>query len=85
MRSTIQLEDEYYSVLDVAGNGIIGYVDIPKIDVELPIYHGTSEQVLNMAVGHLEGSSLPIGGEEPSCGAFGAPGSAVGEAFHRSG
>ena len=58
-----QLEDEYYSVLDVAGNGIIGYVDIPKIDVELPIYHGTSEQVLNMAVGHLEGSSLPIGGE----------------------
>ena len=58
-----QLEDEYYSVLDVARNGIIGYVDIPKIDVELPIYHGTSEQVLNMAVGHLEGSSLPIGGE----------------------
>ena len=58
-----QLEDEYYSVLDVAGNGIIGYVDIPKIDVELPIYHGTSDQVLNMAVGHLEGSSLPIGGE----------------------
>ena len=58
-----QLEDEYYSVLDVAGNGIIGYVDIPKIDVELPVYHGTSDQVLNMAVGHLEGSSLPIGGE----------------------
>lgn len=63
MRSTIQLEDEYYSVLDVAGNGIIGYVDIPKIDVELPVYHGTSDQILNMAVGHLEGSSLPIGGE----------------------
>ena len=58
-----ELEDEYYSVLDVAGNGIIGYVSISKIDVELPIYHGTSDTVLNTAVGHLEGSSLPIGGE----------------------
>ena len=58
-----QLASEYYSVLDVAGNGIIGYIDIKKIDVELPIYHGTSDSVLNVAAGHLEGSSLPIGGE----------------------
>ena len=58
-----ELEELYYSVLDVAGNGIIGYISIPKINVDLPIYHGTSDGVLNVAVGHLEGSSLPIGGE----------------------
>lgn len=58
-----QLADEYYRVLDVAGNGIIGYITINKIGVELPIYHGTSDTVLNVAVGHLEGSSLPIGGK----------------------
>ena len=58
-----QLEELYYSVLDVAGTGIIGYINIPKISVNLPIYHGTGDAVLNVAVGHLEGSSLPIGGE----------------------
>lgn len=58
-----ELSDLYYSVLDVAGNGIIGYINIPKINVNLPIYHGTSDSVLNVAVGHLEGSSLPIGGD----------------------
>ena len=58
-----QLEDLYYSVLDVAGNGIIGYISIEKINVNLPIYHGTGDSVLNVAAGHLEGSSLPIGGE----------------------
>ncbi len=58
-----RLEELYYSVLDVAGNGIIGYISIPKIDVNLPVYHGTSDAVLNVAAGHLEGSSLPIGGE----------------------
>jgi sortase A len=58
-----QLSGTYNSVLDVAGNGIIGYISISKIGVELPIYHGTSDAVLNVAAGHLEGSSLPIGGE----------------------
>ena len=58
-----QLSELYYSVLDVAGNGIVGYINIPKINVNLPIYHGTSDSVLNVAAGHLEGSSLPIGGE----------------------
>ena len=52
----------YESLLDVSGNGIMGYVEIPKIDVTLPIYHGTSETVLQIAVGHIEGSSLPVGG-----------------------
>ena len=53
----------YWETLDITGTGIMGYIDIDKIKVELPIYHGTSEQVLNVAVGHLEGSSLPIGGK----------------------
>lgn len=53
----------YYDTLKVEGTSIIGYVKIDKIGVELPVYHGTSEQVLNRGVGHLEGSSLPVGGE----------------------
>lgn len=57
------LADEYYSTLDINGNGMMGYITIEKIKVQLPIYHGTSDQVLNSAVGHVEGSSLPIGGE----------------------
>ena len=52
----------YWETLDITGTGIMGYIDIDKIKVELPIYHGTSDQVLNVAVGHLEGSALPIGG-----------------------
>ena len=53
----------YNDILDVSGTGIMGYISIPKINVELPIYHGTSDGVLQVAVGHLEGSSLPVGGE----------------------
>lgn len=53
----------YDDILDITGTGIMGYVSIPQIRVELPIYHGTSEGVLNIAVGHLQGSSLPVGGE----------------------
>lgn len=56
-----QLEG-YEDILDITGTGIMGYVTIEKIDVELPIYHGTSEGVLQVAAGHVEGSSLPIGG-----------------------
>lgn len=52
----------YEDILDVTGTGIMGYVTIPQINVELPIYHGTSEGVLNIAVGHLQGSSFPVGG-----------------------
>lgn len=54
----------YYSVLDITGTGIIGYISIPCINVELPIYHGTSAEVLNIAAGHLEGSSFPIDGTD---------------------
>ena len=53
----------YYEALKIEGTSIIGYVKIDKISVEIPIYHGTSEDVLNKGVGHLEGSSLPVGGE----------------------
>ncbi|MBE6860914.1 MAG: class C sortase [Ruminococcus sp.] len=56
------LPKDYKNVLDVTGTGIMGYITIPQIQIQLPIYHGTSEAVLNIAVGHLEGSSLPIGG-----------------------
>ena len=53
----------YYDTLKIEGTSIIGYLKIDKIGVELPIYHGTSDAVLNRGVGHLEGSSLPVGGE----------------------
>ena len=54
---------EYLAILNVDNNGMIGYISIPKIDVRIPIYHGTSSDILQKGVGHLEGSSLPIGGE----------------------
>lgn len=59
--------DLYDDMLDIAGSGVMAYVTIPKINVELPIYHGTSEGILQVAVGHLEGSSLPVGGESTHC------------------
>ena len=54
---------KYNSILDVSGTGIMGYVEIPSIGVKLPIYHGTDDAVLQVAAGHIEGSSLPVGGE----------------------
>lgn len=52
----------YEDILDITGTGIMGYVTIPIIQVEIPIYHGTSAEVLNTAAGHVQGSSLPVGG-----------------------
>ena len=54
---------EYNSMLNLAGDGIMGYIEIPKINVHLPIYHGTGDSSLSKGVGHLLGSSLPVGGE----------------------
>ena len=54
---------EYLSILNVDDNGMMGYISIPKIDVRIPIYHGTSSDILQKGVGHLEGSSFPVGGE----------------------
>lgn len=53
---------EYTETLDVSGTGVMGYLEIPKIEVSLPIYHGTEDAVLEFAVGHLAGTSLPVGG-----------------------
>lgn len=53
----------YYSELDVTGDGMIGYISIPKISVVLPVYHGTDKKTLSFAAGHIEGTSFPIGGE----------------------
>ncbi len=53
----------YNDILNVSNNGIMGYITIPKLGVEIPLYHGVSAEVLNIACGHIEGTSLPIGGE----------------------
>ena len=58
---------KYESLLDVSGNGIIGYIEIPSIKCSLPIYHGTDEAILQIAVGHIEGTSLPVGGSGTHC------------------
>ncbi|MDO5132969.1 MAG: class C sortase [Eubacteriales bacterium] len=52
----------YNSILDVTGTGIMGYIDIPSIKISLPIYHGTGEAILQIAIGHIIGTSFPIGG-----------------------
>ncbi|MBR5446888.1 MAG: class C sortase [Clostridia bacterium] len=57
----------YNKLLDVGGLGIMGYIEIPSINVTLPIYHGTDEASLQIAVGHLEWTSLPVGGEGSHC------------------
>lgn len=54
---------EYYQILNVGGSGIMGYISIPKIKQKLPIYHGTADTVLQIGVGHLSGTKLPIGGD----------------------
>ena len=58
-----RISEMYWQTLNVSGTGMMGYVTIPKISQELPVYHGTSDSVLAIAVGHMEGTSLPIGGK----------------------
>ena len=61
--ATVTEEDnDYHNMLNVGGNSVMGFIDIEKIQVQLPIYHGTSEGVLQIAIGHMVGSSLPVGG-----------------------
>ena len=64
---TDEEREDYNSQLDIDGSGVMGYIEIPTIKVSLPIYHGTSDDVLQVAVGHLEWSSLPVGGESTHC------------------
>lgn len=56
-------ETEYWKVLNVAGDGVMGYLSIPKINIKISIYHGTGEDVLQTGIGHMDGTKLPIGGE----------------------
>lgn len=64
---TDEEREDYNSQLDIDGSGVMGYIEIPTIKISLPIYHGTSDDVLQVAVGHLEWSSLPVGGESTHC------------------
>jgi len=64
---TVGTAGDYESVLDPAGNGVMGYVEIPSIGCTLPIAHGTSENVLKDSVGHLDWSSMPVGGVDTHC------------------
>ena len=58
---------EYNRILDISDSGIMGYIDIPKLRQTLPIYHGTDDKVLQIAIGHLAGTSFPVGGESTHC------------------
>lgn len=60
-------DDPYWSLLDPDGSGVMGYIEIPKISVRLPIYHGTGEDALQRGIGHLAGTSLPVGGAGTHC------------------
>ena len=63
LRDYKQLEEEYWNALDISGTGMMGYLTVPKINQELPIYHGTSDTVLSTSAGHFQGTSLPVGGK----------------------
>lgn len=64
---TPELEERYWQLLDAGGQGVMGYLEIPVIDLTLPIGHGTGDDVLETSVGHLSWSSLPVGGESTHC------------------
>ena len=60
-------KEDYNSQLSIGGSDVMAYISIPKFHVRCPVYHGTDEAVLQVAVGHIEGSSLPVGGESTHC------------------
>lgn len=62
-----EYRNEYQQILNLSGNGIMGYIEIPSLGNKFPIYHGTDESVLQVGIGHLEWSSLPVGGESTHC------------------
>lgn len=70
-QTTFALSEEekeaYEALLDISGTGVMGYIEIPTVNISLPVYHGTEDAVLQIAVGHLEWSSLPVGGESTHC------------------
>lgn len=64
---TEEEQELYDSLLDVGGNGIMGYVEIPSLHLSLPFYHGVEDSVLQVAAGHIPGTSLPVGGDSTHC------------------
>lgn len=66
-RPSEEKQGEYLQLLNIDGNGVMGVIEIPKINVNLPIYHNTSTDILQFAAGHLIGSSLPVGGSGTHC------------------
>ena len=74
-------DDEYLSLLDPLGTGVMGYIDIPRIGQRLNIYHGTGSLALQLGVGHLKGTSLPVGGEGSHCVLSGHRGLPTGKLF----
>lgn len=77
------LPHNYTEVLNLAGDGVMGYLEIPRIAIKLPIYHGTDEEVLEKGVGHIESTSLPIGGEGQHAALTGHRGLPSAELFTR--
>ncbi len=65
--TTPEQKEQYHKLLNIANNGVMGYIEIPSIGVSLPVYHGTDDTVLQVAIGHLDWSSLPVGGESTHC------------------
>ena len=63
----LEQQTHYQNLLNISGNGIMGYIEVPKIDIVYPLYHGTDEAVLQIAIGHLDWTSLPVGGEGSHC------------------
>ncbi len=62
-----EMKKKYNSILNFSGSGVMGYIEIPSISCSLPIYHGTSEAILQTAIGHLDWTSLPVGGQNSHC------------------
>lgn len=68
---TDEQKEEYESLLDVSGNGIMAYIEIPSLNITIPIYHGTDKEILQIGIGHIEGTSLPVGGPSTHCAVSG--------------
>lgn len=75
--------NDYDSVLNLEGNGVMGYIEIPKIEVRLPIYHGSGEESLKKGVGHIEKTAVPVGGKGTHCVLTGHRGLPSAELFTR--
>ena len=75
--------DDYNNILNLSNDGIMSYIEIPKISVSLPIYHGTADEVMKKGVGHIKNTSLPIGGENTHCVLTGHTGLSRAEIFTR--